>query len=76
MVERDQKLDAVIRHILDKQMSQAVPKARAGMSVETGWRVGVAESMDDMAAPAVGTGILFATFRSSVWLRVIRMSVG
>jgi hypothetical protein len=28
--------------------------------METGWRVGVPESMDDTAAPAVGTSALFA----------------
>ena len=33
---------------------------KAGVSVETGWRVRVTESMADRAAPAVGTSALFA----------------
>ena len=35
-----------------------MPTAGAGVSVETGWRVGVTENMDDRAAQAVGTSAL------------------
>lgn len=31
--------------------------------METGWRVGVAESIDDTAAPVVGASVLFALVR-------------
>ena len=37
-----------------------MPTAGAGVSVETGWRVKVTESMDDRAALVVGTSVLFA----------------
>mgnify|MGYP006988332902 CR=1 FL=1 len=37
-----------------------MPTAGAGVSVETGWRVKVTESMADRAAPEVGTSVLFA----------------
>jgi hypothetical protein len=36
------------------------------VSVETGWRAKVAESVGDRAAPAVGTSALFA-----LWLVVV-----
>jgi hypothetical protein len=39
---------------------QAVPTPGAVVSVETGRRVGVMESIGDRAAPAVGTRALFA----------------
>ena len=42
--------------------------AGAGVSVETGWRVRVTESMADRAAPAVGTSTLFALVLAMVSL--------
>ena len=43
-----------------------MPTAGARVSVETGWRVGDSESMDDRAAPGVGTSVLFALVLSVV----------
>jgi hypothetical protein len=48
-----------------------VPTAEAGVSVETGWRVGVTESMADRGAPAVGTSALFALLWPMIFRGVV-----